>query len=235
MLLAVISDLHGNLQATDAVINEIESIKPDRVVCLGDFVGYGPQPAEVINLIREKDYDCLLGNHDAAVAGLLSMKIFLEPNNSLLLKSRTLIGEDNLEWLKGLPLVIEDDNWIAAHASPVMPEKWAYLDNSIKCKDVLNRIPHTFCFVGHTHRPGVVANQFGVFGVKEGYRYLINPGSVGQPRDLDKRASFCTINLKTFEYKNHRVSFDVEEALEQYHKIGFSIEAGRKMLRAHHY
>jgi len=230
MLIALISDVHANLPAFDAVLREIDSIKPDYVLCLGDVVGYGPQPNEVIQILRDRKIPSVMGNHDAAIAGFYSLRSFREPNHSVLSLTRELITDENKEWLKSLPMTISGENWIAAHATPLVKEEWPYLNSALKCMDLLNQTSEDFCFIGHTHRPGVISNQFGILKVQKGYRFVINPGAVGQSRDSDKRACFCTINTKTFEHQLHRKSYEFGDTLSMYPSFGIERETGKKLL-----
>ncbi|AXJ02557.1 Bis(5'nucleosyl)-tetraphosphatase, ApaH [Cyclonatronum proteinivorum] len=231
MLLAVISDLHANLQATEATLEELDRIGPDRVICLGDLIGYGPNPEEVVNLIRERGYETVKGNHDAVVNGAMSFKFFREPNQTLLKKSVEMLSPENKSWLGGLPMTIESDNWIAAHAHPLEPGKWGYLDSVLKCHELLRQVSHDIVFVGHTHIGGIVANEFGVFGLKEGYKYVINPGSVGQSRDKDYRASFLTIDLSANTHEFIRVKYDIKETLKAYDRLGIKSSHARFLMQ----
>lgn len=232
MRIALISDLHANLQATNAVLWELDEIKPDMVLCLGDLIGYGPRPDEVVSLIRERNYPTLLGNHDAVLAGRLPYKFFREPNRSLLKKSAELLSEDNRTWLAGRPLMLEGDIWTAAHASPVNPGHWEYLDSAIKCQQVLKQLPaeKKFVFVGHTHRAGLAADEFGVFGLKKGYRFVINPGSVGQYRDEDQRASFCVVDTETYELDQRKLSYDTQDTIMDYESLGIKKAKAKQLL-----
>lgn len=232
MRIALISDLHANLQATHAVLTELDRLQPEMVLCLGDLIGYGPRPDEVVSMIRERNYPTLLGNHDAVLTGRLSYKFFREPNRSLLRQSAELLSEENRQWLAARPLTLEGDSWIAAHASPLKPDHWDYLDSAVKCQQVLQQLPpeKSFVFVGHTHRAGLAANEFGVFGLKAGYRFVINPGSVGQYRDEDHRASFCVIDTETYEMQQHKLSYDTHDTLMDYEPLGIKKAKARQLL-----
>lgn len=231
MVLAVISDLHANLEATQAVLEELDHIKPDRVICLGDLIGYGPNPEEVVTLIRERGYETVKGNHDAVINGAMSFKFFREPNQSLLIKSVELLSQENRTWLSTLPMIIETENWIAVHAHPIEPQKWIYLDNILKCHEVLRHVQQDIVFVGHTHIGGLVANEFGVFSIKEGHKYVINPGSVGQSRDKDYRASFLVIDFSTKKHEFIRVKYDIAKTLKAYDRLGISTKNARHLMQ----
>ena len=231
MVLAVISDLHANLEATQAVLEEIDRIGPDRVICLGDLIGYGPNPEEVVSLIRERGYETVKGNHDAVVNGAMSFKFFREPNQSLLRKSVEMLSPDNREWLSSLPMTIETEAWMACHAHPLEPGKWLYLDNALKCQEVLRQVKQDIVFVGHTHIGGIVANEFGVFGLKEGYKYVVNPGSVGQSRDKDYRASFIVIDFANRKHEFIRVKYALADTLKAYDRLGIKSSHARFLMQ----
>lgn len=230
MQIALISDLHANLEATLAVMSEIDRIRPDYVICLGDLIGYGPNPDEVVQIVRERGYDCVMGNHDAMLTGNPPLTFFREPNQSLLRKSAQLLSDENKTWLMSRPMMLESDNWLAVHSSPIEPAKWTYLDSSVKCQAVLREIDKQFLFVGHTHRAGIVANEFGVFGLKPGFRYVVNPGSVGQSRDGDKRASFMLIDPEKFTSEHKRISYEYSDTLKAYERLGIPQTDARRML-----
>ena len=230
MRIALISDLHGNLEATNAVMWEIDRLNPDYVICLGDLIGYGPNPDEVVEIVRERGYDTVMGNHDAVLTGKPPFSFFREPNQSLLRKSVELLSEENKSWLKSRPMMLESDSWIAVHASPVEPEIWTYLDSSIKCQAVLRQTDKQFVFVGHTHRAGIVANEFGVFGLKPGYRFVINPGSVGQSRDGDHRASFMLIDTEKLISEHLRITYEYSDTLKSYERLGIPESDAHRLL-----
>lgn len=231
MVLAVISDLHANLEATQVVLEELDHIKPDRVICLGDLIGYGPNPEEVVSLIRERGYETVKGNHDSVVNGAMSFKFFREPNQSLLKKSVELLSPENREWLGNLPMTIKGDDWIAAHAHPLDTNGWPYLDNAIKCQILLKEVEQRIVFVGHTHIGGIVANEFGVFTIKDDYKYVINPGSVGQSRDKDFRASFLIIDFSTMKHEFIRLKYPLAETLKAYDRLGISNSNARFLMQ----
>lgn len=231
MTVAIISDIHANIEALEAVLAEIEQQKPGKIICLGDLVGYGPSPNECIELIREKNISTVLGNHDAAITGSQDMKLFREPNHSLLTWTEKQLTTENLEFLNELPLTLENENWMAAHASPYEPKKWVYLNSAILCRKMFSEFSQDFCFVGHTHIPAVVPEQPGIFTVKPGFRYIINPGSVAQSRDDDKRASYGILDLENASYFRYRVSYSNEKNRERLGKLGYSDSEIKKLLR----
>jgi predicted phosphodiesterase len=231
--LALISDVHGNLPALEAVLEELDKHVPDHWLCLGDVVGYGPFPSECIDLIRERNIPTVMGNHDAGVAGLLTIRHFKGPNKELISLTNELLNNDQLKWLEKLPytLVNDDKSWLAVHANPLDPSKWEYVDSAIKARKMLGKIDQKLCFVGHTHIPGMVSDQIGVMEFKEGHKYLINPGSVGQSRDGDFRASCCIIDIEKWNVEMIRVTYPMEQVLTGLYKLGFSRAEAHQLLR----
>jgi predicted phosphodiesterase len=231
--LALISDVHGNLPALEAVLKELDKHSPDHWLCLGDVVGYGPYPSECIDIIRERNIPTVMGNHDAGVAGELSTKHFKDPNRKLITLTQEILNSDQLNWLRNLPYTImnSEQDWLAVHANPKAPEKWEYVDSAIKARTMLGNIDQKLCFVGHTHIPGVVSDQIGIMDFNKEHKYLINPGSVGQSRDGDFRASCCIIDLSNWKIEILRVAYPIEKVLTGLYKLGFSRAEAHRLLR----
>ncbi|MDG5766306.1 metallophosphoesterase family protein [Balneolales bacterium ANBcel1] len=230
MRLAILSDIHANLPALEACLRKLDQLEYDRVISLGDQVGYGPYPNEVISLLREREIPTVLGNHDAGAVERIPLTMFREPNHSLLTWTRDHLTPENRAWLAEAPWTLEGDDWIASHASPVDPQHWTYLDSAPRCREVLSRIPHRYCLVGHTHIPAVVAEQIGVFRVKTGHRYVINPGSVGQPRDYSRTSSFGILDTGNHTWESYQATWPEEVALEGFAKTGLDEATGRRLL-----
>lgn len=230
--IALISDIHGNLPALEAVLETLDKHNPDIWLCLGDLVGYGPQPSECVQIIMDRNIPTVMGNHDAGVAGKLTLKHFRDPNRKLIEMSQSLLTKKQLHWLGKLPYILTDtSNWIASHASPVAPEKWMYLDSAIRARNVLKGIEYPLCFVGHTHIPALVSSQIGNLNFEKGNKHLINPGSVGQSRDNDYRASCAIIDTDNWKYENIRVAYNKESVLARLTDIGFSRSESRRLMR----
>ena len=231
-LIALISDVHGNLPALEAVLKKIDTYSPDQWLCLGDIVGYGPFPVECVDLIRDRKIPTVMGNHDAGVSGKLTIKHFRGPNRVLIEKTQELLSQDQLRWLGELPITLkEGEMWTAVHANPIEPLKWEYVDSAIKARNMLQTIDTQLCFVGHTHIPFVVSDEVGSIGFNTKHKYLINPGSIGQPRDDDFRASFCLLDTDKWEIKNVRVDYNTEKVLTGLNNLGFSRSESHRLLR----
>lgn len=230
-------------------MHEIDRREVDDILCLGDIVGYGPHPVECVEMVMDRGITSVMGNHDACVVGLLSDTFFAEPNRSLLRWTRTVLGNEHLAWMERMPMTI--DGWLAhrivqsatkppqpehvysfkaSHASPQHPDKWEWLDSAIRCRELLSVFAADFIFVGHTHVPALIANELGVFGFESGYRYLINPGSVGQSRDHDKRASYAILDTNAFTCNVYRIDYDIRSTKSALYEMGYSEVEVRRLL-----
>ena len=255
MRLALISDLHANLAAFEAVLAHLDAQAPDAIVCLGDLVGYGPQPNEVMDLVRKRGIPCVEGNHDAGVTGRMPLGHFREPNQSVIQWTRDHLTPDNLAFLQSLPLTISvsgekgaclpvgrsgvesgfpplttHHSLLFVHSSPIEPEKWTYLNSAVKCRQVMEQVDADLVFVGHTHIQGLVAAELGVFGFEKGERYVVNPGAVGQNRDGDPRAGYAMLDLDAWTCDFHKISYPVQETLDAYRSLGMDAATGRRLL-----
>lgn len=235
MKIALVSDIHANWPAFNAVLTELEKENPDVWICLGDLVGYGPHPSECIEEVRKRNMVCVKGNHDAGLTGEISLKYFRNPNRRLLEHSRQIVTDDQKQWLKQLPLTQKGGestkSWLAVHASPTKPEQWEYLESAFKMRPMLENLPQNFCFIGHTHRPALVSETIGLNEIAEGHKYFLNPGSVGQPRDEDKRASCGLLDLDAMAYKNIRVDYEAAKVLMDLENMGFKRREAEHLLR----
>lgn len=214
MKVAVISDVHANLEALQAALRQIDA---DEVYCLGDLVDYGAQPNEVIRLIRERGAKCIMGNHDwAALTGDTSM---LNPRAAMSsVWSRRALTPGSMEYLRSLPQELRpslEAETYFTHGSPD-DRLWEYVDprtHSDLFGHYLDRLKVQLLGLGHTHIPYVW---------KEDGRMVFNPGSVGQPRDGDWRASFAELTLEDREAKAviKRAEYDVESAAAKIRAAG---------------
>lgn len=229
--IALLSDIHGNLSALNNVIHVLEDEHPDLWICLGDIVGYGPFASECIDIVRERSMICVKGNHDAGVTGELTLKHFRNPNRKLIEQTKKELATDQIDWLKSLPYTSSEDEWLAVHASPEGPERWEYVESAYRARSILSNIDQNICFLGHTHKPALISDRLGSQKFERGYKYIINPGSVGQSRDGDYRASCALVDTDVFQYTNFRVEFDQEENLSALMKKGFSRKEAHHLLR----
>jgi predicted phosphodiesterase len=220
MRVLIISDIHANLAALEAVLADAAG-KYDVVWCLGDLVGYGPDPNECVERVRSLGrLTCLVGNHDKAVLGELDVNAFNLDARMAILWTRDSLAPENLAYLQLLWPIAESGDFTLAHASPRQPI-WEYVLNRAIARENFAFFDTPYCLVGHTHVP--VIYQEGEAGddcteappdyarplVLNSHRLIINPGSVGQPRDSNPAAAYALLDTKTRVWDYRRVAYDV--------------------------
>ncbi|MGE5262778.1 MAG: metallophosphoesterase family protein [Acidobacteriota bacterium] len=231
MRILLISDIHANLVALNTVIKDAGSF--EHVWCLGDVVGYGPEPNECIERLRSYDLLCLAGNHDWAVLDKLDLEEFNPDARRAALWTRNQLTVGNLDWLHQLPerVPLQADKFTLVHGSPRYPI-WEYVLTPAVARINFDYFASPICFMGHTHVPVVyryemaaitataetlVENVALAFGPE---RMMINPGSVGQPRDGDPRAAYAILNTDTMTLTHRRVSYDIGATQEKMEQAG---------------
>jgi diadenosine tetraphosphatase ApaH/serine/threonine PP2A family protein phosphatase len=215
----VISDVHANLTALTAVL--ADAGKVDQVWCLGDIAGYGPDPNECIELIRATPkLTCMMGNHDYAAIGDMALETFNSDAKRALLWQREKLNADSKEFLRTLSQnVVVRGNVSLAHGSPRDPI-WEYILNTLVARVNLDYFETPWCFVGHSHFQAVFQYHTDTDDLSievpppgEPYklkdRAILNPGSVGQPRDRDPRAAYAIFKPQTHIWEPHRVEYDI--------------------------
>jgi predicted phosphodiesterase len=225
---AIISDVHANLEALNAVLKKIEKAKVDRLLFLGDSVGYGPDPNECIERLQEKAKILLAGNHDWAAAGMSDITYFNPLARIAIEWTNELLSEKNIEFLQILPLTeeLKDDNIFLVHATPKEPEEWHYLSYEHDARLNFNYFKENICFLGHSHVPFIVERSpkgkikfhYDRAEIKEKNRYIVNVGSVGQPRDGNPDAAYVLLRENSIEIR--RVSYDIVLTQRKMRKAG---------------
>lgn len=236
MRTAIISDIHGNIEALDAVMADIDERGADRIICLGDIVGYGPDPVDCVDIVADRCEWALIGNHDFGV--------IYEPTNfnyaaeQAAYWTRTQFeNEDDSEksakrwdFLGRLRVRVSMEDFLCVHGTPRRPiNEYLFpedaVNSPVKMEQIFDRIPR-YCLVGHTHVPGVFTDEpdfyppedlDGVYTFREDEKAIINPGSVGQPRDLDPRASYAIMENGRVEF--FRVEYPVQPVVDRIRAI----------------
>jgi len=225
MIYAIISDVHANLEAVTACFQEIDKIKPDKIICLGDLVDYCAEPNEVIEIIWSRCDIVLLGNHDEAQYDYSIPKWFREYAKTSSKLTRSLLSKDNLEFLKTLPRLHTENNILFVHASPKYLPRYKYVLDTDAAYDNFPSFSEHICFIGHSHRPIIFregdgfAEIIGPEQVTSEGKYIINVGSVGQPRDGNPKLAFGLFNSETYAYQQYRVDYDITTASEKISKL----------------
>lgn len=220
MRILIISDIHANLTALNTVLNAAGEF--DAVWCLGDLVGYGPDPNECIEVVRGlPNLACVIGNHDAAALDMIDTNSFNPEARDALAWTRKALRPESLQFLASLPEIIVSHEVTLSHGSPRHPV-WEYLLDTQTAALNFEYFDTPLCFVGHTHLPVIftqneshhfasleipLANQ----KIRLQAKSIVNPGSVGQPRDRDPRAAFAIFDDEHMTWDYRRVSYDIEE------------------------
>lgn len=221
MLSAIFSDMHSNLQAYKAFIEDCKKERIDKYYCVGDIVGYGANPKECIKLTQDLKCPVVCGNHDWAVADKMHPDYFQQNAKEAIFWTILHIDEAEKNYLSGLPFIHEEENLTLVHGSLDSPQEFNYILDLKSAAYNLNMQKSRLCFIGHSHAP------VAFFKKEEGYInyttsreieiepdafYLINVGSIGQPRDGDWRACYCIYNAQKNVLRFKRVEYDVEAA-----------------------
>ncbi len=230
MKTAIISDIHSNLDALTAVFDRIDSLRPDRIICLGDIVGYGAEPNECVDLFRRHSIPAVLGNHDQAVSGDLPVDDFNDTAKAAVLWNRERLAKDNAEFLRGLPFTIEESDALFVHSSPDHPEEFHYLIYHSDTAGSFRSFSQPICFVGHTHRPVIFNVNGSQSAISRDVRSIVNVGSVGQPRDGDRRGCFVLFDSVEWSVEHIRVEYDVQKAREKIIAAGLPKKLGDRLL-----
>jgi diadenosine tetraphosphatase ApaH/serine/threonine PP2A family protein phosphatase len=214
------------LQALNAVLEDSKAQGCTHYACLGDIVGYGGKPKECLKIIRDMGMPCVKGNHDEYCSAETHMKGFTPHAAEGVAWTRKQLSAEDRKWLRELPLTLVVDGFSLVHATLDGPERWGYIHNRL---DVEASFPHqdtTVCFFGHTHMPMafvrkpslsgqslvIHGNTFSKFQFNPAKKYMVNPGSIGQPRDRNPKAAYAAYDLESQMIEVRRVDYDIGAA-----------------------
>jgi predicted phosphodiesterase len=240
MRIGIISDIHGNLEAFEAVLQDMKLQKTDAIWCLGDNVGYGANPNECINLIKSNNVVCVKGNIEHATSVVFDSTDFNPHTDNGLAWTRWIITEENRVYIANLPLKIELGNFTLVHGSPKHP--FDYITSLWEAEQAIPYLKTPFCLMGHSHIPMVVTfkdeKQKKIRHVKNRGRIalsngisFINPGSVGQPRDGNPDSSYMIYDYDSNSVTNHRIEYDIATARQKIIDIGLPKWLGDRLLK----
>lgn len=235
MRYAIISDIHGNLDALEVVLKVARKVV-DHIVCLGDVVGYGPQPAECLRQLQDHNCTLVAGNHDYAVADKIDISNFNVYARESTLWTRDNLDGEALEFLADLPLIFELDGFTAAHGTRHTPELFDYIQTSYDASLSMEEMQQPLCFIGHSHVPitfvwdEVIQYQLeDSIEVRPNNKTIVNVGSVGQPRDHDPRSCFAIYDTKTSVVELQRTSYDIDSVIHKINQAGLPRPLGERL------
>ncbi len=226
----ILSDIHSNIEALEAVLNDAGTM--DQVWCLGDVVGYGPSPNECVGRLQGlPNLACLAGNHDWGVLGRLDLRDFNPDARQANIWTRGQLSAEARAWLEERPETIVDGQFTLVHGSPRHPI-WEYILYASTAISSFRHFDTRYCLVGHTHAPVAFRERGNETGCEmlppselnpltlDEARLIINPGSVGQPRDGDRRASYAVLDLETLTFENRRVEYPIQRTQDKMVEAG---------------
>lgn len=240
MRYAIISDVHANEAALRAVLTDAADEKAEKIICLGDVLGYGPEPVAALELVYRRAHVCLAGNHDDAVCGRFPVEDFTDFAAAAVARHRAAITHEATDWLAHLPYTCAFEGFACAHGDFSDPQNFNYVLEAQDAVASWEARAEQLLFVGHSHRPGIfVLGASGTphridaadFTLEEGKRYIVNPGSVGYPRSGDCRSCYCIYDdeARTVEFRS--LPFDLDSYAAKMHGQGLN-EAPWMLARA---
>lgn len=224
MRYAIISDIHANQEALEAVVESSRKVGVDQFLCLGDIVGYGARPTECLEMVQDLGCRTVAGNHDFAVVGKIDIDNFNSYAKEATIWTREQLSETAVDYLRTLPLVeqINDEpgaGFTIVHGTLYSPELFDYIQTSYDAHLSMCEMPGEVCFLGHSHIPvSFIRRRFITYSIEpqvtvdSGGKFLVNVGSVGQPRDNNPQASYAIFDTTTREITIRRVGYDIDAA-----------------------
>ena len=243
MKYGIFGDIHGNLEALEAVLADMEEQGVTHPLCLGDLVGYGANPSECLDVIRALGCPVVRGNHDDLITLGKSPMSFSEAAKLSLEYARGQLNPSQMNFLRRLPMVWVDGPVTLVHATLDGPESWGYISTRLEAQTCFLYQKTPVCFVGHTHRPCAFAQEKEVRPLefrhvdthpdrsKTGRKFLFNVGSVGQPRDGDWRASYAIFAPQEYWVDLRRVSYNIEKASSKILKAGLPESLAKRLFK----
>lgn len=240
MKLGIISDIHSNVEALTTALRWFGAHHVDEVICLGDVVGYGPDPNPCCKLIRDHCNVSLMGNHDAAVIGVMEIDYYYDAAREAIFWTRQKLSDENFQWLYGLPYTHVRDQAGFFHAAPIKPYNWHYVvhvQEAMKHNGPVYDRLRTWNFLGHSH----LTKQFAINGkrakdvsdkilqARPDRKYLINVGSVGQPRDRDPRLCFGLYDTADETFEHIRLEYDIASTAQKIINVGLAEKFARRL------
>jgi predicted phosphodiesterase len=230
MTYAIISDIHGNLEALEQALAIIDTAGVDEIVCLGDIVGYGASPNECAALVKARCSTIVLGNHDAAALDPSRADDFNTNARRAIQWTADTLSDETRALLSSLPLVERRGDILFVHASPDTPEAWNYVVDAADAMSAIRHFTEKLCFIGHTHIPGTFSRHGRAKTIVKEEQHLVNVGSIGQPRDGNPMLAFGIFDDAAWTYRLVRSKYDIEKAAAKIYAAGLPEELGFRLM-----
>ncbi|MCQ9204903.1 MAG: metallophosphatase family protein [Omnitrophica bacterium] len=228
MKYGIFSDVHSNLEAFEVALDYLKSESVDKFVFLGDIVGYGANPNECTSLLKSLNAVCVAGNHDLAAIKQLSTYNFNSYAREAIDWTSLQLNDKSKKYLQTFKFTYQQDDFICVHASLMNPENFDYVRNRIDAAASFSVLDRRLCFIGHSHRIGIYSlkndnifeSREQILHLGQNERYIINVGSIGQPRDRDPRAGVCLYDSDKGLVKFMRLDYNIKKAADKIFKEG---------------
>ena len=237
MLSAVVSDIHGNCEALDAVLADLDRRGVSRIACLGDLVGYGADPNACIEKLRPRVEVAVAGNHDLAACGRIRLGYFHADAATAARWTDQQLTPEHRAYLEALPFTVEWLGMWLVHSSPADPKAWHYVLSASDAQMEMRSYTHDVCLIGHSHYPGTFLRvnhtidytRDAEVRIEPGIKYLITVPSVGQPRDGDPRAGYLLVDPERNLLTHVRLEYDVPRAAQRIRDAGLPVTLGERL------
>lgn len=228
MIYALISDIHSNVEALEAVLKDAQEQGVQGYLCVGDIVGYGAEPHECVQKVRQLQGVVIAGNHDYAACGKADTTYFNSYARKAVQWTTEQLPAEDLDYLKKLPLMFSKEDFCLVHGSLNQPATWEYIFTEEEALNTFLLLKQRILFIGHSHVPvvfscqnrQVTTHKAKDFKMEPNIQYIVNIGSVGQPRDMDPRACYCVYNSEREEVFYRRVAYDFRSTQKKILKAG---------------
>lgn len=240
-LLAVFSDAHGNIEALDRVLEDMDRRGISDSICLGDAIGYGPEPEACVQRIRERGIPMILGNHEQGLRSKKYLEWFNPPARKALETTRTMLSDESIRWLNALPVTFVHADMLFVHGCPPdSVNKYLYTLDEDDLAKVFQSYTQRLAFAGHTHELNLYSYGNGVARREDFWdapvqldperRWLVNAGAVGQPRDQDNRAKYVLLDRHTQQLQAVFVKYDVMKTVDAMRRLGLPEAYAKRLL-----
>ncbi len=238
MRIAIISDIHGNLEALQVVLQYLRENSIDQIYCLGDIVGYGADPNECLDMVAHSCSKVVIGNHDHAAIGETSVNYFNDFAKLSTYWTFSVLSATSKNFILSLDFTWQEDKILLVHATPSDPVMWKYVLTEKDAREEFETFTQNICFIGHSHFPVIFSKKDGFIKVQKYVlsdqdKYIINVGSVGQPRDGNPKTCFCVYNSETGQLEYIRLSYDAILTREKIIKAGLPVFLGDRLLNGY--
>jgi predicted phosphodiesterase len=238
MRIAIVSDIHGNLEALQVVLQYVRDNGIDEIYCLGDIVGYGANPNECVEAIGNSATKVVIGNHDHAAIGLTSVYYFNDYAKVSTYWTYSVLSADSRNFLSSLDFTWHSERLLLVHATPSEPQMWRYVLTEQDAGNEFQAFKQSLCCIGHSHLPVIFSEKAGYskapkYILEAGDRYIVNVGSIGQPRDGNPMTCFCVYNTDAEQIEYVRLNYNVAQAREKIVKAGLPAFLADRLLNGY--